>query len=44
MEERGKQKETQNRLKIELEREKLEFQREKLLRKGTSERSIIGIS
>jgi hypothetical protein len=34
MEERGKQKETQNRLKIELQREQLEFQREELLRKG----------
>jgi hypothetical protein len=33
MEERGKQKETQNMLKIELEREKLEFQREELLHK-----------
>jgi len=32
MEERAKQKETQNMLKIELEREKLEFQREELLR------------
>jgi len=34
MEERAKQKETQNMLKIELEREKLEFQREELLHKG----------
>jgi hypothetical protein len=33
MEERGKQKETQNMLQIELQREKLEFQREELLRK-----------
>jgi hypothetical protein len=33
MEERGKQKEAQNMLKIELEREKLEFQREELLHK-----------
>jgi len=34
MEEKGRQKETQNRLKIELLRDKLEFQRKELLRKG----------
>jgi hypothetical protein len=34
MEERAKQIVTQNRLKIELERENLEFQREGLLHKG----------